>query len=73
MIKTIIKIILFIVIAGFGIGIYLQQKQYPIADKIIGLTVLLMVFVLLPLFLYHRYKDKSIEDFQFKKTDKDNG
>ncbi len=31
-----------------------------------GFGVLFMVFVLLPLFLYDRYKDKNIEDYRFK-------
>jgi membrane protein YdbS with pleckstrin-like domain len=65
--KRIIQLLLFIVLSIFGYGIYLQY--YAKTDnyaKIMGSGVLVLVFVLMPLFLYHRYKDKNIEDYRFK-------
>jgi len=65
--KHIIQIILFIIIAIIGYGLYLQYfTESNNYQKYVGSGVLLMVFVLMPLFLYHRYKDKNIEDYRFK-------
>lgn len=65
--KRILQLLLLINLFWFGYGLYLQyithDKMYA---KIMGYGVLFMVFILLPLFLYHRYKDKSIEDYRFK-------
>jgi hypothetical protein len=68
-----IRLLLWINIAVFTFGFYLQYvDENPFYHKILGSGVLLLVFVLLPLFLYHRYKDKSIEDFRFKNMNKKN-
>jgi membrane protein YdbS with pleckstrin-like domain len=65
--KQIIQLILFIVLAIIGYGLYLQYfTESENYQKYVGSGVLLMVFVLMPLFLYHRYKDKNIEDYRFK-------
>ncbi len=65
--KRLLKILLFINLLDFGYGLYLQYLAHDkLYSKIMGFGVLFMVFVLLPLFLYDRYKDKSIEDYRFK-------
>ncbi len=64
------RFIQFIFILNLGLFFYGLYLQYVLHDqtyqKIMGVGVLLMVFILLPLFLYYRYKDKSIEDYKFK-------
>lgn len=63
----IIKLLLLLILGIFGYGLYLQ---YYVEDanysKVMGSGVLLLVFILLPLFLHHRYKDKNIDDYRFK-------
>jgi hypothetical protein len=67
MLKKIIKVLLFINISLFFYGLYLQYISHdPFYQKIMGIGVLILVFILMPLFLYDRYKDKSIEDYRFK-------
>ena len=46
-----------------SIGFYMQYKEMPQAEKIIGIGVLLIVLVLLPAFLYHRYQNKNLQDY----------
>lgn len=65
--KNIVKIILIIVLLTLGTGLVLQYKGHPMAEKIIGISVLLIVFVLLPFFLYYRYKDKNLNDYVLDK------
>ncbi len=65
--KRLIQLIFFINLGLFVYGIYLQnfspQSNY---EKVMGFGVLLLVFILMPLFIYYRYKDKSIDDYRFK-------
>jgi len=68
--KRLIQIILLLNLSVFFYGLYLQYiVRNPLYTKVMGSGVLLLVFVLMPLFLYYRYKDKSIEDYRFKSKD----
>jgi hypothetical protein len=65
--KKILYFILSVNLLLFIYGLYLQYIAVnPLYTKVMGSGVLLLVFVLLPLFLYYRYKDKSIDDYRFK-------
>ncbi len=67
MLKKILYFILTINLLIFTAGLYFQYiEKNSIYNKIMGSGVLLLVFVLLPLFLYYRYKDKNIDDYRFK-------
>ena len=65
--KRLIQVIFFINLGLFIYGLFLQYFAHnPLYQKIMGFGVLLLVFVLMPLFIYYRYKDKSLEDYRFK-------
>ncbi len=69
--KKLIRLLFYFNLALFFYGAYLQYVAHnPAYAKVMGSGVLFLVFVLLPLFLWYRYKDKKIEDFQFKKPEK---
>lgn len=61
--KIFIRVLVFIVLGMLSIGFYMQYKEMPQAEKIIGIGVLLIVLVLLPAFLYHRYQNKNLQDY----------
>lgn len=61
--KIFIRVLVFIVLGMLSIGFYMQYKEMPQAEKIIGIDVLLIVLVLLPAFLYHRYRNKNLQDY----------
>jgi uncharacterized protein YneF (UPF0154 family) len=61
--KIILRIALIISVITFITGFILQYKQYPKSEMIIGIGVLFFAFILLPLFLYHRYKKKNLKDY----------
>lgn len=70
--KGFLQILLFINVIWFGYGLYLQYMvQSKLYSKVMGSGVLFLVVILLPIFLYHRYKDKSLEDYRFKGFKKD--
>ena len=45
-------------------GVYFKNSvDEIIGERIIGFTVLTGAFIYLPLFLYHRWKDKRLQDY----------
>lgn len=77
--KYVIQILFACVILGIGSGFYVKSQVNELrGDQIIGITVLFTVFILFPLFIYHRSKGKKMSDYMFTKenldkmTNKDN-
>lgn len=64
--KTLIKIILVIVIGCIGSGLYLQTIKAEKAEFYIGIGVLILAFLLIPLFVYDGYKGKDLTRYSFK-------
>lgn len=62
--KWIIRFVFVIVLSAIAYGIYLNTQDYELGERYIGLGVLGLTFVLMPLFLVHRYKDKSLSDYR---------
>ncbi len=61
--KRILFFLLIIIMILLFTGLYMQNQNLPYAEKVIGISVLLLVAVLLPLFLYYRYKNKNLQDY----------
>lgn len=68
-----VLIALIIIIVGFISFGYIQKYNGLNGDKWIGIGILLVTFVLMPLFLYSRFKNKEIRDrmlnFDLKKKE----
>lgn len=63
--KYVLWLLFFSVLGGIAVGYYIKNTDNDVmGDRIIGLSVLAMAFVLMPLFIYHRYRNKKMEDFQ---------
>ena len=66
------------ILISLAIGIYFKNSvDVVIGERIIGFTVLTGAFIYLPFFLYHRWKDKRLQDYtlseeNLKKMRKDN-
>ncbi|MGV8945182.1 MAG: hypothetical protein ACOH1N_02020 [Lutibacter sp.] len=69
--KFVILFILILFIGMLGSGYYLKSSGDTNGDIVIGIGVLIVAFVLMPLFIFHRYKNKNIRDFTFDKFKKD--
>lgn len=61
--KYILRIILATIIGFIGYGYNLKNAGLVEGDKWVGIGVLLIAFVLMPLFIYHRYKNKNVKDY----------
>lgn len=75
--KTILKLILAIILILVVFGFYTNSHNEGEGEKFIGIGVLIFAFVLMPLFIYHRYNGKDLSRYSIdnlfqkeKKTDK---
>jgi hypothetical protein len=70
--NTIIKILAIIILIAVGTGFYFRLNDNTLlGDRIIGIAVLASAFILMPIFLYVRWKDKNLKDYTFTKENLD--
>lgn len=64
--KTVLKLTLFVVLGLIAYGYYLNSTATGAGEKFIGVGVLVFAFILMPLFIYLRYKNKDLRNYSFK-------
>jgi hydrogenase-4 membrane subunit HyfE len=64
--KHILRIILIIVLVMLVTGFYLKSSGDYTGEIIVGISVLIIAFILMPLFIFHRYKNKELKSFELK-------
>ena len=70
--KLSIKILFYIIILSLGTGTYFHfEGELRLSEVIIGISVLAAVFILMPLFLIHRWKGKKLSDYTLTKENLD--
>ena len=65
--KYFLTVLFISILISLGIGFYLKPEDEATGNLIIGLTLMAGFFVLMPLFIYHRWKDKSVKDYMLTK------
>ncbi len=63
--KYFIMTLLVLVLGMLGYGFYIKSNGDANGEIVIGMSVLMVAFVLMPLFIYHRYKNKNLSEFKF--------
>ncbi len=62
--KYIIKILFAAVVIMVAVGYYFKNTgDHPTGDKWVGLGILGASFILMPIFIYHRWKNKKVKDY----------
>jgi hypothetical protein len=70
--RALIKLVFLLILAGFLLGSYFKLYESEIVgERIIGISVLASAFILMPLFLVHRWKGKRLEDYTLTKENMD--
>ena len=69
--KVVLSILLVLVISMLAYGFYLKNSGDFNGEILIGINVLIIAFILMPLFIWRRYKNKNIKDFTFENYKKD--
>ncbi len=68
--KRVIQIIFFCIVITIATGYFFKSKDNHLTgDRIIGLAVLAMAFILMPLFIFHRSKRSNIRKYMFPAKD----
>lgn len=71
MLKIVIYLVFFMVIGIISAGYYIKPEAPQEGEKIIGIGVLIFAFILMPLFIYIRYKDKDLSQLTFNQPKKE--
>ena len=61
--KILLKILFFIFIGGLIAGFYLQYIDDPMHKIVLGLDILFLSFILMPLFIFYRYKNGKYKKY----------
>jgi len=57
-------LLIFLAIAfTLSYGFYIKPEDFKTGDFCIGISMVGLFFVWMPLFIYHRWKDKSVKDY----------
>jgi len=62
--KLVLKIVFIIFILWICIGLFLLKTEHPKAEIVMGLGVFYLSFLLMPIFIYYRYKDGKYKKYQ---------
>ena len=65
--KYFLIVLFFLVVIGLGLGFYIKPTDLATGDLLIGLSLVGGFFVLMPLFIYHRWKDKNVADYMLNR------
>lgn len=72
MMKKIILIIFVGIITAILTGFYIKSTGHELTgDRIIGIAVLSIAFILMPLFIYYRSKGKKFKDYMLTQENLD--
>ena len=63
--------LLILILGTLSYGFYIKNNTGENGEIMIGISVLAIAFVFMPLFIFHRYKNKNIKDFTFDQYRKD--
>lgn len=67
--KIVLRVLVALVLILWILGGFFYTQENPIFPKFIGSGVLLLTLVLMPLFIYHRYKDNDLTKYSLKHND----
>lgn len=62
-----LRILLVSVIATIAVGFYVKGEDVGLGDLLIGSGLVVGFFVLMPVFIYHRYKGRDLQRYMLNK------
>jgi len=65
--KYILQILVLISVFGVSYGFYLRPEDIQKGDLFIGLSLVLLFFITMPIFIYRRWKGKDVKDYMLSK------
>jgi len=65
--KYVLQFLVLLFFVGISYGFYLRPDTPQKGDLFIGLSLVLLFFVTMPIFIYRRWKDKDVKDYMLSK------
>ncbi len=65
--KYILLVLFVCVLLGLALGFYIKVDDEATGNLIVGLSLMAGFFLLMPLFIYHRWKNKNVKDYMLSK------
>jgi len=65
--KYLLQLLVLVSIIGICYGFYIKSESFAKGELIIGLSLVLVFFIVMPLFIYHRWKNKNVKDYMLSK------
>lgn len=65
--KYFLFFLLIAIITGLILGHFIQKEDVETGNLIIGLSISMLFFVLMPLFIYYRWKGKDLKKYMLTK------
>lgn len=64
--KLLLKILFVLFLVWMSVGAYLEYTDHPKGKVVVGLGVLFLSFILMPLFIFHRFKGGKYKKYVVK-------
>lgn len=65
--KYLLQLLTLLSIAGISYGFYLRPENLQKGDLFIGLSLVILFFITMPIFIYRRWKNKDVKDYMLSK------
>jgi len=65
--KYLLFLLVFFSVIGISYGFYIRLEDLPQGDLFIGLSLMLLFFIAMPIFIYRRWKGKDVKDYMLTK------
>lgn len=69
--KYFLRFLIIAVIGFVSYGYFHKNQGNSEGDKWVGIGVITLALVLMPVFVFHRYKNKNVKDYMFKLPEKE--
>ncbi|MFK5981698.1 MAG: hypothetical protein QM499_02200 [Flavobacteriaceae bacterium] len=65
--KYVLQFLVILSISGVSYGFYLRPEEIQKGDVFIGLSLVVLFFITMPIFIYRRWKDRDVKDYMLSK------
>lgn len=69
--KRFLVVLFLIIFATMAYGLYTRAEDGTLGEFCIGISIVALFFVWMPIFIYHRWKNKDIKDYMLTKENLD--
>ncbi len=65
--KYILQLFILLSFSGILYGLFIKSEYPQEGDLFIGLSLVLLIFITMPIFIYRRWKNRDVKDYMLTK------